>query len=418
MVILSININAADFKESKMKCDNNIAKGCHSLGYIYYFQMNNKAEGRKAYKKACSLKNKNSCLALGNISHREGKGKEEEKYLQKACDIGSDLGCQLLGNIYLEQKRHQEAKPLLEKGCNSLTLDKKVKQEACRDLREIASNKIDEIGSSNYIHSTVEDGTPVNRTTAISIAKKYYDEKDYPNSIRYNSPLCDNGNGEACAMLGNSYLATGKSKEGEVKLKKSCTLDYYRGCMNLGFSYLGIKKYDKAEKYVLKACLLSDDNLIKLNSCGATGRVFQKYPTLIYKNKARIYYTKACEAGKHTQFNNGAAHLEVCEDSRDPLEGMPKEHNLVDANAGEFFTPDEIKYTLLKMKKDGASSSAILSRAMIMRPSRMGGGGGGGATASDEEEVKTGSGGHYEIQTVYVPGGNGRTAQTPVWVND
>lgn len=142
MVILSININAADFKESKMKCDNNIAKGCHSLGYIYYFQMNNKAEGRKAYKKACSLKNKNSCLALGNISHREGKGKEEEKYLQKACDIGSDLGCQLLGNIYLEQKRHQEAKPLLEKGCNSSTLEENIKQEACRDLKEIANTVV------------------------------------------------------------------------------------------------------------------------------------------------------------------------------------------------------------------------------------------------------------------------------------
>jgi len=36
---------------------------------------------------------------------------------------------------------------------------------------------------------------------------------------------------------------------------------------------------------------------------------------------------------------------------------------------------------------------------------------GGGSSGSS-------GGGHYEIQTVYVPGGNGRTAQTGVWVND
>ena len=142
MIAMSIGLSASEFTKAKHDCDNNIAKGCHSLGYIYFFEKKNESKGLKAYHKASSLGYVKSYIAIAYIYSEKGENKSKKKYLKKACDLGSDLACGLLGQHYFEHNKYHEASPLLKKACNSKTLDAKVKQDACEYLYDISKTVI------------------------------------------------------------------------------------------------------------------------------------------------------------------------------------------------------------------------------------------------------------------------------------
>ena len=144
MIIMSMSLSASEFTQAKKDCNNNIAKGCHTLGYIYTFEKGNEQRGIEAYLKGASLGYTKSYLALGYIYSEKGDTATEKKYLKKGCDNGSALGCGLLGQKYFEENNYQQAQPLLKKAChsNSSTIDEKSKQDSCEYLNDISNTVI------------------------------------------------------------------------------------------------------------------------------------------------------------------------------------------------------------------------------------------------------------------------------------
>jgi len=144
MILMSISLSASEFTQAKKDCNNNIAKACHRLGYIYAIEKGNEQRGIEAYLKGASLGYVRSYLALGYLYEEKGDIATEKKYLKKGCDSGSDLGCGILGMKYFEENNYQKAQPLLKKACysNDADIDEKSKQELCRDLDDISNTVI------------------------------------------------------------------------------------------------------------------------------------------------------------------------------------------------------------------------------------------------------------------------------------
>ncbi|SFV57323.1 hypothetical protein MNB_SV-14-1330 [hydrothermal vent metagenome] len=141
-VALTLGLNASEFTEAKRDCDNNIAQGCHTLGYIYFAEKNNKTLGLKFYNKASSLGYVKSYVAMAYIYDEQGDDEKAKQYLKKACNLGSDLGCGILGQKYFEQNQYKKASPFLKKACDSRNLGKLIKQDACQYLEDISKTVI------------------------------------------------------------------------------------------------------------------------------------------------------------------------------------------------------------------------------------------------------------------------------------
>jgi len=144
MIVISIGLSASEFSQAKNDCSNNIAKACHTLGYIYAIEKGNEQRGIKAYLKGASLGYTKSYLAIAYIYSQKGDSETERKYLKKGCNNGSALGCGLLGQKYFEENNYHKAHPLLKKACysNSKSIDEKSKQDSCEYLEAISNTVI------------------------------------------------------------------------------------------------------------------------------------------------------------------------------------------------------------------------------------------------------------------------------------
>ena len=216
-------LSASEFTKAKSDCDNNIAKGCHTLGYVYFFEKKNEKEGLKAYHKATSLGYLKSYLAIAYIYNEKGDAKTEKKYLKKACNLGADLGCGLLGQKYFEQNKYQEASPLLQKACNSRTLDNKPKQDACEYLEDISKTVIGTNTDAyrnclmtNKMYSNVGEiclSTLPKRVPSLLSEKN---QRDFNKCLKKGTPVAmtmilSGRSEEACAIkLGLKFISTTK----------------------------------------------------------------------------------------------------------------------------------------------------------------------------------------------------------------
>lgn len=76
-VLISTSLYAIDFEETKDACKKGDAKACYTLGNIYEYGKNIKADEKKAiffYKKACKLKNTDACESIERIQEENMVG--------------------------------------------------------------------------------------------------------------------------------------------------------------------------------------------------------------------------------------------------------------------------------------------------------------------------------------------------------
>lgn len=122
-------------------------------------------------------------------------------------------------------------------------------------------------------------------------AKEYEVNLDYFTANKYLKKACDKNDNSGCFNLAISYdLGQGVSKSSKTAYelyKKACELNHANACYIVG-GYLGGNE-DKALDYFIKAC-----NLKEKNACNNAGAIFFNQDDT---QQAIIYFNKACELG-------------------------------------------------------------------------------------------------------------------------
>lgn len=122
-------------------------------------------------------------------------------------------------------------------------------------------------------------------------AKEYGVSLDYFIANKYLKKACDGNDNSGCFNLAISYdLGQGVSKNSTKACelyKKACELNHANACYIVG-GYLNSNE-NEALNYFIKAC-----NLKEKNACNNAGAIFFNQDNT---EKAIIYFNKACELG-------------------------------------------------------------------------------------------------------------------------
>jgi TPR repeat protein len=107
----SLNADISTLQGAKNACDNENAKGCFNLAFMYDFGEGVKKDSLKSielYSKACDIGYAGGCLVLGAIYHvGEGVKKDllkAKRLYGKACDGGNDRGCKEYSILRVNEK--------------------------------------------------------------------------------------------------------------------------------------------------------------------------------------------------------------------------------------------------------------------------------------------------------------------------
>ena len=87
-------------KQWQKACDDNVARACHNLGFLYEDAQGVKQDYSKSaelYEKACNNGYNRGCFNLGAF-YLKGKGAKQDyhiakEYFGESCDLGHQNGC-------------------------------------------------------------------------------------------------------------------------------------------------------------------------------------------------------------------------------------------------------------------------------------------------------------------------------------
>lgn len=280
IITINANLNEEMIKDANSKCEVNDAHYCDMLGKYYgdEFYLQNKSDKKfqelsiKYLTKACNLKNGDSCALLSEkykyIFHNHEKGIE---YALKGCDNNSGYACVIVATYYdkgyIKDEDGEKTEQIFNKACR-LGYD-----YACKSNKKVIdkiNNAILKCGSSAG-KECYNAAVLYKREFALS----KYTNLDYEIQAREFAKMgCDNGYGDSCALAGMSY---------RTNLSNSHTL------------YLSDDKM--ASKYLKKGC----SQLQSSASCDALAiqydDTYKATKKKEYRNKAIIYFNKACNLG-------------------------------------------------------------------------------------------------------------------------
>ena len=318
--------------ELATKCDNGDTAKCASLSFLYTKEsvFKNKDKRIEYLKKACDLKDKQSCKYLAD-EYQEDKEKQE-KYYSLACDLDDIAACEKLVSIYAKDVNNSdkalelasyvsENNPYLyisllfpnEKSNLKEKFAKKYclwnqNNRVCGELAEIYNRK-GEYQKANPLLSYICNNGKVydsERKTACELLSQNYDmgyglEKDHEKALSYAMKACELSGSSlmGCDYIANDYLEGHKhikSPENAHKLyqficetndKSLCSyvaMDYLKG---IGVEKDRYKAKDIAEQYC------DYNNLNTFSNCLVLGQILessdfnnQKEATSVYK---RLY---------------------------------------------------------------------------------------------------------------------------------
>lgn len=113
-------------------CNNDDAKSCDMLAYMYQYAKGVKKDINKSielYIKACDKESFNSCISVGNIYNIKSEYKEAYNYYKKACDKNVAKACYLLGTLHINENTYSHFNSLSQK--ENLKLFVQFNKKAC-----------------------------------------------------------------------------------------------------------------------------------------------------------------------------------------------------------------------------------------------------------------------------------------------